>query len=209
MASAVDKSSPYMYEFILGLNLESEGMYSGALARKFLDMSEEQRTDFFKATIKKDWKRYPGLMVRKFRNIHGANTYHHGSVSTFTSVFKDAKGRLHTPSWIRPLADSATVFFKLLFLLGAVGLMCSINRGGQFIAPGLFSTSLVLAFAVVEQLIEGHGRYKTAIYPFYFMTIPYICVWLDRDNPVYMHIGGLVRRLLGRNTAAREQEREA
>ena len=61
---------------------------------------------------------------------------------------------------------------------------------------------IVLLFAVVEQLIEGHGRYKTAIYPFYFMVLPYMCVWFERDNPVYVRlvrwVNVLVLKLKGR-----------
>ena len=90
------------------------------------------------------------------------------------------------------------MLFRFVFLLGALGLLMSRKRGFEFFMPGLFAALLVLGFAVVEQLIEGHGRYKTAIYPFYFMMVPYASVWLERDNPAYVRIGGRFRRVLDR-----------
>jgi len=60
---------------------------------------------------------------------------------------------------------------------------------------------VVLSFAAVEQLIEGHGRYKVAVYPFYFMLVPYICVWFERENSLYVRIGGLFNKLNERRVA--------
>lgn len=177
-----------LYELALGLNVENEGFYSGKIARKFLSFTPEQQKSYVADMIRKDWKRYPMLMVRKFRNIHGSNNYHHGGVSTFRNAFKGKDGQRQSPRWIIPLADNGTMFFKLLFLFSCIGLALSCTRDFDFGAPGLLALATVLTFAVIEQLIEGHGRYKTAIYPFYFMTLPYMCVWFEKDNPVYVRL---------------------
>lgn len=196
LVEASGQSSPLLYELVLGLNVHTDGIYSGDLARKFMGLDEAQRRRFAADVIKRDWRKYPGLMVRKFLNLHGSHLRPGGAVSSFTLSFRDwplvKGGRNFTPHWVRPFTDCGTMLFRFVFLIGALGLFASRKRGFESHMPGLFSAVLVLGFAVVEQLIEGHGRYKTAIYPFYFMVVPYICVWFEKDNPLYARIAGVV-----------------
>lgn len=192
LAEAGDSaSSGLLYELALGLNVAKEGFWDGGLARSFWAKSDRQQHDFVREMLRRDWREYPMLMVQKFRNIHGSSVYHHGGVSCFTYMFKNKRGAYRCPRWVAPLADSATSFFKIMFLLGAVGLLMSRRRPISFLAPGLFAALIVLGFAVVEQFIEGHGRYKTAIYPFYFMIVPYACVLGEKVNSVRIRICGL------------------
>lgn len=199
LVDASDKSSPLLYELVLGLNVSTDGIYSGDLATKFMGMDEPQRKKFVASVIKRDWRKYPGLMARKFVNLHGSHLRPGGSVSSFTLTFRDwplvKNGKNITPSWVRPFTDCGTMLFRLVFVLGAIGMFMCRKRSQEFNMPGLFAVLVVLAFAFIEQLIEGHGRYKTAIYPFYFMVVPYACVWFKRDNSVYVHIRELVRRI--------------
>lgn len=195
-AAGESASSELLYELALGLNVAKEGFWDGRLARSFLAMSDRQQHDFVREMLRRDWRKYPMLMVHKFRNIHGSNIYHHGGVSCFTYMFRDKRGAHRCPRWIAPLTDNATLFFKVMFLLGAVGLLMSMRRPLSFLAPGLFAALVVLGFAVVEQLIEGHGRYKTAIYPFYFMIVPYACVFWGKVNSIRNRISGLVGILM-------------
>ena len=165
-------TSAILYELALGLNVENEGFFSWKFARDFSAMPVERQSESVKAAIRRDWKKYPKLMVQKFRNIHGSSIYHHGAVSTFMFAFRDGRGK-REPRWVWPLADSGTMFFKVVFLLGCIGLLLSAGRQFSVIAPGVLSASIVLGFAVVEQLIEGLGRYKVSVYPFYFLLVPY------------------------------------
>ena len=199
---ACDQSSTLLYELVLGLNVPTDGIYSSDLAMKFVGMDEAQRRRFAADVVKRDWRKYPGLMVRKFLNLHGSHLRPGGAVASFALSFRDwplvRGGQTFMPSWVRPFTDSGTMLFRFAFLLGAVGLLVFRKREADVFVPGLFSAALVLAFAAVEQLIEGHGRYKVAIYPFYFMVVPYACVWFKRDNPVYVRIGELVRKIRDR-----------
>ena len=180
--------SSLLYELALGLDVDYEGFWNKKLALDFLKMSKENQQKFVKDAMSRNWKQYPMLMVRKFRNIHGSSCYHHGAVRQFISIFKTRNGCYRPPAWIIPVADIGTLFFKVFFFLSAIGLFMSRKRSVFFVAPGLFATLIVLIFAAVEQLIEGHGRYKVSIYPFYFMVLPYICVWFERDNPIYVRL---------------------
>lgn len=196
LLEASDQSSPLLYEFVLGLNVSTDGIYSGDLAAKFVGMDEAHRKQFAVDMIKRDWRKYPGLMVRKFLNLHGSHLRPGGAVSSFTLSFRDwplvKGGRNFTPPWVRPFTDCGTMLFRLVFLLGALGMFISRKRGLEFCMPGLFASLVILGFAVIEQLIEGHGRYKTAVYPFYFMVVPYVCVWFEKDNPLYVRIARMV-----------------
>lgn len=199
-AAPVGLPSALMYELALGLNVENEGFYSGRFARDFNAMPAERRSEAVKEAIRRDWKKYPMLMLRKFRNIHGSSVYHHGAVSTFQIAFRDKSGR-REPRWVWPLADSGTMFFKVIFLLGCIGLFLSAARPFFVVAPGVLSASIVLGFAVIEQLIEGHGRYKVSIYPFYFLVVPYAFATVDF---VWSSIARDFARLRSWRSSARE-----
>lgn len=188
LLTAQEESSTLLYELVLGSNLETDGMFCGKLAREFLALKPERRWEFAKSRFVRDWKHYPRLMVRKFMLMHGSHNAPHGAVSNFFLAFRDAAtmGRAYPPTWSGPLSDSGTMFFRVLFLLGTLGFVLSLRQSERVWLPGLFSFLIVLEFAVVEQLIEGHGRYKTSVYPFYFMAIPY-CHFLVR------HISGLLK----------------
>lgn len=193
--SSESMTSTLQYELALGLDVEYEGFWNKKLALDFLKMSKECQHKFVEDAVARNWKQYPMLMIRKFRNIHGSDCYHHGAVRQFISVFRDQKGRYRPPSWVVPIADIGTVFFKVFFLLGAIGLFMSRKQPFMVVLPGLFAALIILLFAGIEQLIEGHGRYKTAIYPFYFMILPYVCVWFEKDNPVYVRLAKWGREL--------------
>ena len=188
LTTAVSEAPTLMYELVLGFNPETDGTYSGKLAREFLALDATRRRSFVMDRVCRDWRCYPGLMVRKFVNIHGSPNRPHGAVSNFVLSFRDYPklGRSHAPAWVEPLSDSGALFFRILFLMGATGLALSLRRSVSFWLPGLFSALIILGFAAIEQLIEGHGRYKTAVYPFYFMLIPYAGVLLERVKLLWL-----------------------
>ena len=78
------------------------------------------------------------------------------------------------PSWVIPLTHSETLVNRILFLLGVGGLAFAVIKKPIAIRGGVFFAAVVLEFVLIEQLIECHGRYKTALYPYFFMSIPYV-----------------------------------
>lgn len=173
------KGSGIMYELALGLNLEKDGTYSRKLAHRLNAMDAAQQRAFVWDSIKKDWRRYPALMVRKFIGLHGSPTTKGGSICVFAISFNsvgNGKKQNFTPPWVTPLTHSETLVNRVLFLLGFCGMMLRsvMNRRAPF--EYVFFAAVVLAFTLLEQLIEGHGRYKMALYPFYFVSVPYIGV---------------------------------
>jgi len=199
-----DTGDTLLYELALGLNISSGGQWEQNLERNLKKMSTLEKKRYLKKAIARDWKGYPLLMVKKFVNLHGSHNERVGITQHFTDYFRKkndkAKGWRdywirYTPKWIEPLSDAGMIIFEILFLLGAIGLLFSLKKTTLFWMPGVFSGLIVIGFAIIEQLIEVAGRYKIAVYPFYFMILPYVCVWFERNNPVYVHLARWVGTL--------------
>ena len=196
--------SVFVYEFLIGLDVEHDGMFSAKLIKKIRSWDEAERRRQLRTAIKRDWRSYPKLMVRKFCNIHGSHSCPAGAISHFSIMIGDWP-RKECGRYVAPLicliSDNSTFVLRVLLFLGAIGALFARGRSFGFALPGIFSMLVVLSFAAVEQLIEGHGRYKVAVYPFYFMLVPYICVWFERENSLYVRIGGLFNKLNERRVA--------
>ena len=124
-------------------------------------------------------------MARKFCNIHGSHACPAGAVSHFSIMMRDfprKEGGRYVSPRICLLADNGSFVLRILLLLGAAGAFLTARKSFRTALPGVFSMLVILGFAAIEQLIEGHGRYKVAVYPFYFMAVPYISAWRKRHD---------------------------
>lgn len=192
--------SMLVYELLIGLDARHDGMFSGELIGKIRSWDEPERERQLLAAVKRDWRRYPMLMVRKFCNIHGSHACRAGAVSHFSIMMRDfprKEGGRYVLPRICLLVDNGTFVLRLLLLLGAAGVFFT-GKSFRLALPGVFSMLVILEFAAVEQLIEGHGRYKVAVYPFYFMAVPYLYAWFEKDNPVRARACGFIRKWAGR-----------
>lgn len=186
-----------VYELAVGLNIASGGQWEQKLAEGLKRVNTSEKKAYLKKAIARDWRDYPLLMVKKFVNLHGSHNQRVGITQQFTDYFRKknekAKGwrdywTRYIPTWVEPLSDAGMIVFEILFLFGSIGLLLSLKRPCAFWMPGVLSGLIVIEFAIVEQLIEVAGRYKITVYPFYFMILPYLCVWFERDNPVYVRL---------------------
>lgn len=206
LCMAVAESSPLLYELTLGFNVASMGHYNHRLCQQFLKLSEEERWSFFKNRVKNDWRKYPEFMVKKFARIHGAPTQQAGSSVYFSWTFIDSKGKNRSPAFLLEWGDAGSLVFKFLFIMAVLGTCLCRGRSLEYLIPGLFSLIVILLFAGIQQLIESNGRYKISIYPFYFMVLPYMCVWFERDNPVYVRLSRWLGALKFKRRLHRENE---
>lgn len=179
-----NEESVFVYEFLIGLDVKHDGMFSAELIKKIRSWDESERKRQLRDAVKRDWRCYPKLMVRKFCNIHGSHACPAGAISHFSKMLGDwprKEGGRYVSPLISLISDNSTFVLRILLLLGTAGVLFARGKSFRFVLPGVFSMLVVLSFAAVEQLIEGHGRYKVAVYPFYFMLVPYICVWFEMD----------------------------
>lgn len=67
--------------------------------------------------------------------------------------------------------------------LGIGGLCLAIIRDRARLLPGLIAGLVILGFTLLMLLMEVQARYRVAVYPFYFLLIPYVGqYWKDRDK---------------------------
>jgi lysylphosphatidylglycerol synthetase-like protein (DUF2156 family) len=147
-------------------------------------------------------RKYPKFIVDKFRMLWGANDDSTGSILYWfrMSCQNDCynqRDKNHCVAWLMPLLRSEHLFFSIAFLLGAGGLFLSKGKSLDLTGTGIVSLVIVLLFAVMSMLIESQGRYRTAIYPFFFLVMPYAHVCLRRVNPLYVRLAACVERKLG------------
>lgn len=195
-----------VYELLIGLDVKHDGMFSGEFIKKVRSWDEPERKRQLRAAVKRDWRKYPRLMLRKFCNIHGSHACPAGAISHFSIMMQDfprKEGGRYVSPLICLLADNGTFVLRILLLLGAMGAFFKARKSFCQALPGVFSMLVILGFAAIEQLIEGHGRYKVAVYPFYFMAVPYISAWFEKENPVNVRVCGIVRKLVWRMGFAR------
>lgn len=206
LVSGKSDESLVVYELLIGLDVQHDGMFSGELIKKIRRWDEPERERQLRAAVKRDWRKYPRLMLRKFRNIHGSHACPAGAISHFSIMMQDfprQEGGRYVSPRICLLVDNGTFVLRILLLLGAMGAFFKARKSFSQALPGVFSMLVILGFAAIEQLVEGHGRYKVAVYPFYFMAVPYISAWFEKDNLVTARVCGLVRKLACRMGRAR------
>ena len=172
-----------LYELVLGLNLERSGCYNRTLAKKLGQNARDGRMKMLKDAIKTDYKSYPSLMLVKFQRLYGTHTGIGSFISWFDLSTEDKppqtlqqrkENTRHCPPWVVPYVDSGYLFFSFMMFLGALGLLFIGKDGWVRLMPGIASMVVVLGYVAMSLLIEGHGRYKCAVYPFFFLIIPYI-----------------------------------
>ena len=94
------------------------------------------------------------------------------------------------------IVDSWYVLTVIISLFGAVGFLLGLFKRGMLREtwPGMLSLLVLLAFTALEMLIEVQGRYRSIVYPFYFMLIPYCRSLFGADNPLIAKIGQMLKR---------------
>ena len=180
VADGKPAESLIVYELLIGLDVQHDGMFSSDFVKRLRRWDEPERERQLRAAVKRDWRKYPKLMARKFCNIHGSHACPAGAVSHFSIMMRDfprKEGGRYVSPRICLLADNGSFVLRILLLLGAFGMFFTARKSFSQALPGVFSMLVILEFAFIEQLIEGHGRYKVAVYPFYFMAVPYIIAW--------------------------------
>ena len=173
----------------VGLNVDSGGAFDPKFCSKLYNMSEQEVRAYFKEAVKRDLSKYPSLFVRKFSALYSHEWWGFGC---YVNSFKVKR----VPAWMPRIVDSWYLLTVIISVFGAVGLLlCLFKRGmGRETWPGMLSLLILLAFTALEMLIEVQGRYRSIVYPFYFMLIPYCRFFFGADNPLIAKIGQMFKR---------------
>lgn len=169
-------------ELVLGLNVKNDGGYDRALAWKMHGGGPEVRIKLLKDSIVRDWREYPALMVRKFINLHGTSWSRGAALSeireSFRGVTEDQRKKsAQMPLFLVELADNSLVVFRIMFFFAVAGCLFA-RKDDRWGAWKILPLVVVMEFMLLEQLIECHGRYKSVIYPFFFLVLPGVKGWM-------------------------------
>lgn len=191
-----------LYELWMGLCIQTGGGYSPSRDKAFRAASKEKQIGMIKAMLINDRTKYPQFFVNKFRSVWGSNDSPGSMLDWFRmSCQEDCYNRNdknYCVSWLKPLLRAEHLFLAMIFLAGVCGFVLSMRKTMEFLGVGVISLVMILSFAAMSMLIESHGRYRAAIYPFFFLVLPYACVWLKKDNPVYVCVCGFSRKLIAK-----------
>ena len=161
--------------FLIGLNVETHGKYDSELSHRLHKMTSEEQRRALKELFKEKWRRFPALFGEKIDIMYSdpffAWTYYERSIAP--SFMSD---------WVRDLMCAWNFLVLLLVGVGATGLV--VARHSRKNDIGIAAVFVVAAFTAVLLLIEVNGRYKVVIFPIYFLLIPYVRVWVQK-NRVY------------------------
>ncbi len=193
-----------LYEMWLGLCVQTGGSYSRTRDRAFRSAPKNEKIAMVKNMLLDNMKKYPEFFVYKFKRVWGTNDspgsilwWYHASCQ---NNCYNARNENYCPTWLAPLLRAEHLLTSFLFFLGASGFVLAMYRRRRMDSwvIGVLSLAVVLSYAGMSMIIESHGRYRTSIYPFFFMIIPFAGVWFEKDNPVYVRICRLVRKVRGR-----------
>lgn len=164
---------------LLGLNAETNGGFNKERSSWIRGMSEEERSAALRKLIKNDYAKLPTLFATKFRRIY--------SIPAFGwSWYENSILPQRVPMWLK---SSMCVWnFVALFLvcLGVAGLAASRGIAEEKGRVGVVAALVTAAFTSMLVLVEVQERYKMAIYPVFFLLVPYVRTWFSvKDNLVY------------------------
>lgn len=184
-----DFVSGVLYELYMGMYIPSKGGYVPARDRKIRSVPVEKKVELVKDMLVKDAKNYPKFIVEKFRMLWGANDDSIGSVlfwfrKSCQNNCYNTQEKNYCVGWLAPLLRAEHLFFSIMFFLGAGGFLLSVRRPLDFTGPGIVSMVIALMFVAMSMLIEAQGRYKVAVYPYFFLVLPYMCAWVRKDGLV-------------------------
>ena len=179
---------------VKGLNVSSAGEFDPVLAKKLSQMDAKGEWKYLKEAIARDYREYPLLFVKKFFRLYGWPGHY---LYKYALALRAGGSRM--PHILIRLIKGEHVFFRIVFCIGAFGFLLTVfrRRTGGYILPGLTAILLIMVFTTLLMAFESAVRYKTSIYPFYFVMLVYcrefgpgfrkIC---ERRLPISIRCGG-------------------
>ena len=64
-----DVESLIVYELLIGLDIQHDGMFSSDFVKRVRTWDEPERERQLRAAVARDWRKYPKLMARKCKRI--------------------------------------------------------------------------------------------------------------------------------------------
>jgi len=156
---------------IKGLNVSSVGEFEPGLAKKLCHMDAAEQWTYLKTVVARDFCEYPKLFFRKFLRLYGSPGHY---LYKYALALRSG-GCYYIPPQLVQLIKGEHVLFRIVFCIGAFGFLLAVlrRRNTACVFPGLTSVLLIMGFTALLMVYESAVRYKTSIYPFYFVLLAY------------------------------------
>ncbi len=187
-----------LYEIWMGMSIHTGGWYSPQRDKAFGSAAPREKVEMVRKMLVDDMGKFPEFLVWKFKVLWGSNDSPGSILYWFRTSCQDdcydTKAPNHCVAWLQPLLRAEHLFFSIVFLLGAGGLFISMRKQGDSQGTGIVSIMMVLSFAALSLIIETQGRYRTAIYPFFFLILPYAHFLFMKGSPLRARIAACLRK---------------
>ena len=151
---------------VVGLNIQSDGGWERSISDLAHRLTNDEARDYVLNRAKKEYAGYPKLILKKFVRLYQSQNWFK---AWCRESFSDK------PSTVfESIADGAFAFVHILFFGGIVGIIL-LFRGKEHNID-FFPLLIVAGFTAIVMLIEMQPRYRTSIFPFYFIVMGYSSV---------------------------------
>ena len=191
-----DQKDAFVGLFLQGFNVETQGRYNLSWKNKVNSMSKEEKVATLKQMIRRDWQKYPALLLGKLD--HAYSDPYFGWSWYEKSIRPGA-----VPVWVKKIICSWNLIALLFVAIGFSGLVMACRQTERKNLVGIVVTIGLAGATLILLLSEAQPRYKMALYPLYFLLIPYAGEWLKLNNPFYIKVASMVRRLVERYQSSR------
>jgi len=164
---------------LIGLDVKTKGSWNKARKEFVQSIPEEERIGVLRKMIADDYKQFPELFAVKLKRIYSGPGFGWGWYEKTIS-----------PAAVSPWLKSSMCVWNLaaliLVFLGVAGLAVTRGIAYEKCRVGVAAELVIAAFTSVLLLVEAQERYKIAIYPIFFLVVPYVRTWFSiKGNRVY------------------------
>lgn len=152
--------------FVLGLNLETKGAWHPKLS----DLEGEEAKNYLIARMKVDYPHYPKLMLVKLIRLYQGDNWARFWLSKSTHISDSGRCAF--------AIDVAYVLAQTLFTISIGAFIISYWKRQENLLEYMPMLLTIVGFSLLLMIIEFQGRYRTSIYPFYYIVIAYGVNWL-------------------------------
>ena len=183
----VDKgmsSGQVVKRLLVGLNADTNGEYNSNWVKFVNGLSEEERLVALKRLIADDYAKLPSLFTKKLKRVYSDHRF---GWSWYDRSIRPKR----VPGWLKSAMGVWNIAVLFLVFLGTLGLAVTRKMEQGKLRIGVAAALVTAAFTSLLLVFEVQERYKGAIYPIFFLLVPYARTWFSvEDNRLY---GGVVK----------------
>lgn len=162
--------SHIMDSLLTGLNPDIHGICDVEWTRKCSALGVDARRALLREMIAAEYRRFPALFFEKLDRAYSDSAFGWW-------WYEQTIAPSQVSAWLKVAMADWNVIVLGLLGLGALGLGVSIFGKGERCLAGVVAATVLCGFTSAMLLVECQSRYKMAIYPTFFLVIPY-AIWI-------------------------------